>query len=75
MLLADWRANKYKFIKKNEVDDVRRLFHQVQVNVSKCYDVITRYRNIIVFFPIPVTWYANAYIEDDLAKESRYTRF
>ena len=57
---------------------MRRCFSPVpSSNVSMYYDVITRYRHRIALFPVldrdMVCYFA--YYEDDLAGESRCTRF
>ena len=82
-ILADWRVDNYKFImttlilKINKVDDVRLSPPRFLVDVSTCFDVITRHRHIIVLFykGLPIAWCPSTSNEDDLAGKSRYTRF
>ena len=44
-------------------------------HVSMFHDVIIHCRHKIALFCVPITWCANAYNENDLARESWYTRF
>lgn len=43
------------------------------IEVSTCYDVMTRHGQRIKLFYVPTTWCASAYNEGYLARESRYT--
>ena len=75
-LSADLFVNKYKFIIFKS-DGVCQFFPRVQVDVSKCYDVMNRYRHRLALLSVPMTWCASASAsdEDDSAGESRFTRF
>ena len=60
---------------KNKIDDVRRFFPPFLIDVSTCYDVITRCGQKIALIFVPVTWCASASDEDDFGGGSRYTLF
>lgn len=77
--LADWRVNVYKFLMTTLLKKTKsmtcRLFSRFQVDVSMYHDVITYYTHKIALFWVLVTWCASAFNEDELAGESRFTRF